>query len=300
MADQRLVLEAVSALLGCRVEARRSSSSGPNLLNPQDLVNIVSLREFYKQEGLKELDYPSIGTISLRDLDPGEDIYSSPLALAEGPSQESLEEVEDTRTLVTIDPEKFFHRSYDYDFTHIKDGSARFQRGGEPYVRPCGWNRIALRVSGCYDDGDGWLGTGPSAWPVSYSGHNMDGSPGVILTRRAADDGRDDDDDDDGEEPRFLEAAASRLHSGGTRGRGVYSTPDVRLAERYCRRFRSRLDGATYAVLLQNRVHPERRQRCQRDAVWLLYIEEDSSELQARLAVQAAVRPYGLLLKKLQ
>lgn len=120
MADQRLVLEAVSALLGCRVEARSSSGSAPYMLTPQDLVNIVSLKEFYKQEGLQELDYPSIGTISLRDQDQDQDLYSSPPALTEGPSKEVEEEKEDTRTLVTIDPEDFFDRSYDYDFTHIK------------------------------------------------------------------------------------------------------------------------------------------------------------------------------------
>lgn len=118
MADQRLVLEAVEALLGCRVEARSSSGSASYMLTPQDLVNIVSLKEFYKQEGLQELDYPSVGTISLRDQD--QDLYSSPPALTEGPSKEAEEEKEDTRTLVTIDPEDFFDRSYDYDFTHIK------------------------------------------------------------------------------------------------------------------------------------------------------------------------------------
>ncbi|XP_075900189.1 uncharacterized protein LOC142900050 [Nelusetta ayraudi] len=297
MADQRLVLEAVSALLGCRVEARSSSGSAPYMLTPQDLVNIVSLKEFYKQEGLQELDYPSVGTISLRDQDQDQDLYSSPPALTEGPSKEAEEEKEDTRTLVTIDPEDFFDRSYDYDFTHIKDGGTKFQRGGEAYVRPCGWNRIALRVKGRYEGGDDWLSTGPSAWPVSYSGHKMDGSLGVILIRRAGEDGGEDGGGD--EEPQFLEAAANHVLSGDTRGRGVYSTPDVRLAERFCGRFRSRVDGATYEVLLQNRVHPQKRQQCKREAVWLLYIPEESKELQARLAVQAAVRPYGILLKKI-
>lgn len=123
MADQRLVLEAVSALLGCRVEACSSGGGGsggggkPYLLSPQDLVNIVSLKEFYKQEGLQELDYPSIGTISLRDED--QDLYSSPLPIDQGPSGAAGEE-KDTRAVVTIDPDDFFHRSYDYDFTNIK------------------------------------------------------------------------------------------------------------------------------------------------------------------------------------
>lgn len=123
MADQKLVLEAVSALLGCRVEARSSSSSGaPYLLTPQDLVNIVSLKEFYKQEGLQELDYPSIGTISLRDEDQ-EDLYSSPLPIDQGPS--GGEEEKDTRPVATLDPEDFFDRSYNYDFTNIKVSEPR-------------------------------------------------------------------------------------------------------------------------------------------------------------------------------
>lgn len=119
MADQRLVLEAVSALLGCRVEVRSGGGGKNNQLSPQDLVNIVSLREFYKQEGLQELDYPSIGTLSLRDEGQDEDLYSSPLTIAEGPAG-AVQEEKDTRTLVTINPEEFFHRRFNYDFTHIE------------------------------------------------------------------------------------------------------------------------------------------------------------------------------------
>lgn len=111
MPDPRLCLEALSALLGCKVE----SSSMASLLTPQDLVNIVTLKEFYKQEGFQELEYPSIGTISLQD---GDDLYSSPPALPEGPSTAGPEE--DSRTTVKINPNDFFNRSYDYDFTNIK------------------------------------------------------------------------------------------------------------------------------------------------------------------------------------
>lgn len=86
-----------------------------SLLTPQDLVNIVTLKEFYKQEGLQELEYPSIGTISLQDSD---DLYSSPPALPEGPSTAGPEE--ESRTTVKINPNDFFNRSYDFDFTNIK------------------------------------------------------------------------------------------------------------------------------------------------------------------------------------
>lgn len=111
MMDPRLCLEAVSALLGCRVE----SSSMASLLTPQDLVNIVTLKEFYRQEGLQELEYPSIGTISLQDDD---DLYSSPPALPEGLSTAGPKE--ESRATVKINPNDFFNRSYDYDFTKIK------------------------------------------------------------------------------------------------------------------------------------------------------------------------------------
>ena len=110
MPDTNLCLEALSALSGCKV----MSTSGASQLSPQDFVNIVALREFYKQEGLTQLEYPSIGSISLRDTDnlDDKDMYSSPPALTEGP--------ETLVATVKINPGEFFHPAYDYDFTHIK------------------------------------------------------------------------------------------------------------------------------------------------------------------------------------
>lgn len=107
MPDVRLCLEAVSALLGCRAEATTGSSQ----FTPQDLVNVVALKEFYKQEGFKELEYPSLGTLSLRDLDEA-DMYSSPAALEAPPESFQL--------TVEINTENFFHPQYDYDFTNVK------------------------------------------------------------------------------------------------------------------------------------------------------------------------------------
>lgn len=110
MPDTNLCLEALSALSGCNVE----QTSSPSQLTPQDFVNIVALKEFYKQEGFKELEYPSLGTLSLQDLDE-QDMYSSPLALTEGPGPE-----ESLKTTVKINPQDFFHPQYNYDFTNIK------------------------------------------------------------------------------------------------------------------------------------------------------------------------------------
>ncbi|XP_070840659.1 uncharacterized protein [Chaetodon trifascialis] len=279
MPDTQLCLEALSALSGCNVEA----SGGASMLTPQDFVNIVALKEFYKQEGFKELEYPSLGTLSLQDMED-QDLYSSPPALTEGPATAGP----DSRTTVKINLQDFFHPQYDYDFTNIKDGDATFLRGNESYVRPCGWNRVALRVKQRYDGGDNWLGTGKDAWPVSYNGHNMDGSHGIILTHGGSPDS----------EPQFLDAAAASLVTGETRGRGVYSTPDIKVAEKYCKKFKSKVDGKTYKVVLQNRINPEKRVKCQREDIWLVYIPEGYNDVQTRATVQESIRPYGLLLRK--
>ena len=171
---------------------------------------------------------------------------------------------------------------------HLQDGSAQYLRGNEPYVRPCGWNRVALRVSKKYDDSDVWLGTGKDSWPVSYNGHNMDGSLGIILAHKGG----------PSDEPSFLDAAAASLVVERKRGRGVYSTPDIKMAEKYCKRFKSKVDGKTYKVVLQNRINPAKRVNCQRDHFWVVYIPEDRNDVQTKAIVQESIRPYGLLLKQ--
>lgn len=116
MPDPQLCLEALSALSGCRVEP----TGGASQLSPQDFINIVALKEFYKQEGLKELEYPSLGTLSLQDMDDL-DMYSSPPALTEAPSH--------LITTVKINPQDFFHPQYNYDFSKIKVRSPDHTRG---------------------------------------------------------------------------------------------------------------------------------------------------------------------------
>lgn len=145
-----------------------------------------------------------------------------------------------------------------------------------------------MRVLQKYDDGDSWLGTGTNAWPVSYHGHIMDGSLGIILTHGGS----------PSDEPRFAEAAAASLVTGETRGRGVYSTPNITVAENYCKVFKSRVDGKTYKVILQNRIKPQNRKKCQREDVWLVYIPQNSTDIETRAIVQESIRPYGLLLKQ--
>lgn len=119
MPDSQLCLEALSVLCGCNMEVTR----GASLFTPQDLVNIVTLKEFYKQEGFKELEYPSIGTLSLQDPED-QDLYSAPLTLTEGPGPEPS-----LGTTVKINLQDFFHPQYDYDFTNIKVRSHLSQAG---------------------------------------------------------------------------------------------------------------------------------------------------------------------------
>lgn len=168
----------------------------------------------------------------------------------------------------------------------LQDGNTKYLRGNEPYIRPCGWNRVALQVTKKYDDSDVWLGTGKDAWPVSYNGYNMDGSLGIILAHKGG----------PSDEPSFLDAAAASLVQGRERGRGVYSTPDIKMAEAYCKKFKSKVDGKTYKVVLQNRINPKKREKCQRDNVWVVYIPEGHNDIQTRAIVQESIRPYGLLL----
>lgn len=169
-------------------------------------------------------------------------------------------------------------------FAHFQDGNTKFLRGNEEYIRPCGWNRAALRVMQKYDGGDAWLGMDKDAWPVSYNVHHMDGSLGIILTHSGSPD------------EKFMEAGAAALVTGDTRGRGVYSTPDIKLAEKYCKQFKSKVDGKTYKVVLQNRINPKKRVVSQRKDIWVVYVPEGHSDVQTRAIVQESIRPYGLLL----
>ncbi|CAG8752512.1 6539_t:CDS:1 [Racocetra fulgida] len=157
----------------------------------------------------------------------------------------------------TLDP------PYDYDFTNINDLGVTYMRGNIQYKRPCGWKRIALKVTGRYDNGNNkWLGTDENAWPVSYHGtakHNA---------KSIAEDGYD--------------------LSKGIRfayGRGIYSTPDVHIAEQYATKFV--FEGNTYVMIFQNRVNPAslRRIPVGNGEYWVSEKGED-------------VRPYGICIKR--
>ncbi|XP_062246681.1 uncharacterized protein LOC133955712 [Platichthys flesus] len=177
-----------------------------------------------------------------------------------------------------IDEDEFFAPQYNYDFTKLTQ-TETYWRGGEKYERPCGWYRFGLKVLDKYP-GTTWLGTtyrgtqsSPGEWPVSYHGTSKTGAEGIIG---------------DHYEPG----------PGQAYGRGIYSTPDIGVANQYAKTFTSSKNGKTYKVVLQNRINPEYRKKYVNDLYWLVPIPKGKSEDEEQEMVERAIRPYGLLLKE--
>ncbi|KAA0713390.1 hypothetical protein E1301_Tti009190 [Triplophysa tibetana] len=178
-----------------------------------------------------------------------------------------------------VDLDELFDPDYDYDFTHCKDRSECW-RGDEVYKRPCGWYRIAVKVLDKYRDGNEWLGTDgwrsysvAGEWPVSYHGTSIEGAKGILSSHYKAG-------------PRDLY------------GRGIYSTYDIDEASDYCKEFKSKTNGKTYRVLMQNRINPQMRKVCDRKDYWLIEIHRGSSPEKEREIVKKSIRPYGILIKE--
>jgi len=169
---------------------------------------------------------------------------------------------------LTLDP-NVLDLKYNYDFTQKKDDGRIFKRGDQTYKRPYGWNRVALNIKTKYG-GMGWLGgkargdrmeSEEGEWPVSYHGTEKD----------------------------FAEKIASSNYdlSKGKRfkyGRGIYSTPDPDIAEKYAKV--CEFKGQKFKVMIQNRVNMEDTEVISHRKYFLTSSEEN-------------VRPYGILYKKI-
>ncbi len=156
---------------------------------------------------------------------------------------------------------------YNYDFTNLTDENKSFARGGMKYVRPCGWQRFAIKVSDKFGDLV-WLGrtNTPGEWPVSYHGTGFNQAKSIAVDGYDLTKGK-----------RFKY------------GYGVYSTPDIKVAEKYAAKFS--YEGDQYLVVLQNRVNPTSLIKISTDRTgvgeyWINPSEED-------------VRPYGICIRKL-
>jgi len=156
---------------------------------------------------------------------------------------------------------------YDYDFTNINDNNKEFMRGGMKYARPCGWKRYAIKVSDKYENAV-WLGqnNNPGEWPVSYHGTGRNQAKTIAMDGFDLTEGK-----------RFAF------------GYGVYSTPDIKVAEKYAKRFTYKNDQ--YLVVLQNRVNPRTLLKVSADQTgvgeyWISPNDKD-------------IRPYGICIRKL-
>lgn len=180
-------------------------------------------------------------------------------------------------------PDDFFDPKFDFDFTNMSESkSDECKRGDEPYKRPYGWMRFALKVQDKYPGGNAWLGTGgwrsrsvPGEWPVSYHGTGLKEAEGIVKTHFKA-----------GDRQAY--------------GRGIYSSPDINVAEDYAKSktFTSQKNGKTYKVIMQNRINPQKREITKKKNFWLVPIPEGTSAEKEKEIVESSIRPYGLLLKE--
>ena len=150
--------------------------------------------------------------------------------------------------------------SWDYDFTDVLDGDNKFIRGGYPYYRPCGWKRIAIKVTGKYRN-ESWLGHTNSwgEWAVTYHGTKQPAFDNICEE-------------------------GYKVGTGAAYGPGVYSSPYISEAERYATEFE--YEGVRYWGVFQNRVNSRGVKIVYNGKYWLC-------------KNPANIRPYGLCVKVL-
>ena len=173
---------------------------------------------------------------------------------------------DDNESCTILDPSSM-DPVHDYDFRNIKDQNRNFIRGGIKYIRPCGWQRFAIKVSGRFENMT-WLrcSNDPGEWPVSYHGTGQYDGKTIAMQGSELTNGKD---------------FPFRY--------GVYTTPDIKVAEKYAIKFT--YNGSDYLVVLQNRVNPETLQRIPADEqtdigeYWINPSDKD-------------VRPYGICIRK--
>ncbi|KAF3939188.1 hypothetical protein ABW19_dt0201851 [Dactylella cylindrospora] len=158
--------------------------------------------------------------------------------------------------------EGFRDSLYDWDFRKTNDAGKAFFRGGKKYMRPCGWRRFAINVNGKYGPDD-WLGSSnaPGEWPVSYHGTSKAGALSIA-------------------EEGFKLAKGVRF----AYGRGIYSSPNHAIAERFAKSFWNK--GKRYKVIFQNRVNPANLRQIPKRDYWISPTDDD-------------IRPYGLCIKEI-
>ncbi|KAI2645029.1 3,7-dimethylxanthine N-methyltransferase TCS1 [Labeo rohita] len=202
-----------------------------------------------------------------------------PTTFANTQAVDEIDSLQDSFPNLFVDLNTFLDPGFDYDFTDLKDNS-KCMRGNEPYTRPCGWTRVAIKVLDKYPDGNAWLGTAgwrsysvADEWPVSYHGTSMNSAKAIIGDH--------------------YKPGSRELY-----GRGIYSTYDIKEATFYSDAVTCQETGKKYNVLLQNRINPKMRKVCDRKDYWLIEIPAGTPSDKEKEIVEKSIRPYGLLLKE--
>ena len=151
---------------------------------------------------------------------------------------------------------------YNCDFTNLKDDGKVYIRGSMKYKRPYGWKRLALNLGQKFRS-EAWLWDGSvNSWAVSYHGTSRRSVEEIVKTKYDLSKGK-----------RF------------NFGRGIYSSSDPRIAEKFSEAFQYR--GRWFKVIFQNRVNMEDTE----------YIAEKEYYLTKN---QNNIIPYGLLIKEVE
>ena len=175
--------------------------------------------------------------------------------------------------------ESFLDATFHYDLSNVKDDGKKYMRGGFEYKRPYGWNRLAMKVIGKYEN-DAWLGPDglrtredPKEWPVSY--HGTDSTSAKLILKQGYKPG-----------PRMKF------------GKGIYTSPSLEMVERlYAQEFTH--DGKTYKIALQNRVNPDQKN----GRLEIIPASETGAGADYWLSPKSQnndVRPYGILIREVQ
>ncbi|CAG8706641.1 10314_t:CDS:1 [Funneliformis mosseae] len=176
-----------------------------------------------------------------------------------------------SNTIKVLDRD-FLDPHYNYDFTNIKPCGRTFMRGNYKYVRPYGWNRLAIRVLDKYSD-NRWLGVNnrtkfsesvEGEWIVSFHGTAKNNANSIAKDGFRLSKGR-----------RFQY------------GRGVYSTPDIDTAACYADKFVH--EGVNYQVVFQNRVKPGTFDVVSSETGLKIFITRNDKN----------IRPYGICIRKI-
>merc|ERR1711971_859390 len=142
--------------------------------------------------------------------------------------------LQESGVTVESNPEDMFDFRFNQDFLTMKDDGRVMKRGGQNYLLPFGWKRFAVNVKGEYDDGDnGWLREDEHGWAVAYHGTSGQALPSILSAGFRV-----------GPRQKFAK----------TTGAGIYTTPNIDIAQHYSRP--QKRDGHSCQIILQLRVRP--------------------------------------------